>query len=185
MIVQILMCFLIEDFFFYWGHRALHTRFLYRLIHHVHHEHSAPFGLAAEYAHPLEVIFLGMATIIGPMLMNLHVVTTWIFLFFRCLQTIECHSGYNFPWSLNNWFPFYGGADFHDHHHKHFSGNYASTFTWADYVHGTDTAYRKWKAEERMKCASKYDTSASSNAETSVQSEQISSSEASVKHVEK
>eukprot|EP00183_Erythrolobus_madagascarensis_P002212 CAMPEP_0185850162 /NCGR_PEP_ID=MMETSP1354-20130828/4402_1 /TAXON_ID=708628 /ORGANISM="Erythrolobus madagascarensis, Strain CCMP3276" /LENGTH=306 /DNA_ID=CAMNT_0028550805 /DNA_START=417 /DNA_END=1337 /DNA_ORIENTATION=+ len=149
MALQVLVCFIIEDFLFYWGHRALHTRLLYRLIHHVHHEFSAPLGLAAEYAHPVEVIFLGMATVVGPFLLNAHIVTTWVYLFLRCLQTVECHSGYDFPWSLNRWFPLYGGADFHDHHHKHYSGNYASIFTWTDAVHGTDEAYRKWKADQQ------------------------------------
>eukprot|EP00182_Erythrolobus_australicus_P006982 CAMPEP_0185839752 /NCGR_PEP_ID=MMETSP1353-20130828/15097_1 /TAXON_ID=1077150 /ORGANISM="Erythrolobus australicus, Strain CCMP3124" /LENGTH=313 /DNA_ID=CAMNT_0028538967 /DNA_START=42 /DNA_END=983 /DNA_ORIENTATION=+ len=158
--LQVLVCFVIEDFLFYWGHRALHTRLLYRLVHHVHHEFSAPLGLAAEYAHPVEVIFLGMATVVGPLLVNAHIITTWVYLFLRCLQTVECHSGYDFPWSLNRWFPLYGGADFHDHHHKHYSGNYASIFTWTDAVHGTDEAYRKWKAEQRRQLSKADDVAA-------------------------
>ncbi|KAA8496857.1 Methylsterol monooxygenase 2-2 [Porphyridium purpureum] len=144
---QVFVCFLIEDFCFYWGHRALHTDFLYRHIHSVHHTYSAPFGIAAEYAHPLEVIFLGLSTIFGPIICRPHLLTLWVYLFFRCLQTVECHSGYDFPWSLNRWLPFYGGADFHDHHHKSYSGNYASVFIWTDYIYGTDTSYRQWKSK--------------------------------------
>jgi methylsterol monooxygenase len=81
------------------AHQALHWGPLYRHIHKLHHKYSAPFGLAAEYAHPAEVFILGMGTIGGPLLycfitQNLHMVTvlTWITL--RLFQAIDAHSGY-------------------------------------------------------------------------------------------
>ncbi|PXF41938.1 Methylsterol monooxygenase 2-2 [Gracilariopsis chorda] len=147
---QLFLFFLIEDFVFYWGHRALHTPYLYKKVHHIHHEHSAPFGLAAEYAHPLEVVFLGAATLAGPMLFAPHLLTLYIYLALRCIQTVECHSGYDFPWSLNRWFPLYGGAHFHDHHHRIHSGNYSSTFTWVDALFGTDNAFQAWRRKRQL-----------------------------------
>lgn len=149
LILQLVIFFLIEDFVFYWGHRLLHTPWLYKHIHSVHHQHAAPFGIAAEYAHPLEVIFLGLATLTGPAVVGPHLLTLYIYLALRCVQTVECHSGYDFPWSLNRWFPLYGGADFHDHHHRIHSGNYSSTFTWVDRLYHTDSAYQIWKAKQR------------------------------------
>lgn len=151
--LQVALFFLIEDFVFYWGHRLLHTPFLYRTVHCVHHEHAAPFGIAAEYAHPAEVIGLGVATLAGPMLIGPHLLTLYVYLALRCMQTVECHSGYDFPWSLNRWVPLYGGADFHDHHHRIHSGNYASTFIWVDMLNGTDAAYQAWKHRQRSKSA--------------------------------
>lgn len=59
-----------------------------------------------------------------------HLFTLWLWTALRVVQVIECHSGYNFPWSMNNWLPGWGGAEFHDYHHMTFSGNYASTFIW-------------------------------------------------------
>jgi len=79
MAYQIVIFFFFEDFFHYWAHRALHQGALYQRIHKLHHEFSAPFGLAAEYAHPLEILILGMGTVGGPLLWsvlsggNLHV----------------------------------------------------------------------------------------------------------------
>jgi len=35
---QIIFYFILEDFVFYWGHRILHTKWLYQHIHSVHHE---------------------------------------------------------------------------------------------------------------------------------------------------
>lgn len=148
---QVVLFFIIEDAAFFFGHRALHTPYLYKKVHSVHHLHATPFGIAAEYAHPIEVLLLGLATFLGPMLVGPHHLTLLIYLGLRCMQTVECHSGYDFPWSLNRWMPGYGGADFHDHHHRSFSGNYSSTFTWMDYLMGTDGAYRKWKASQRSK----------------------------------
>ena len=41
--------------------------------------------------------------------------------------------------------PFYGGAEHHDYHHwvgGLSSGNFASVFTWCDYIYGTDKGFR-------------------------------------------
>jgi plant 4alpha-monomethylsterol monooxygenase len=148
---QITFFFLLEDFLFYFGHRALHTPTLYKKIHSVHHEHSAPFGIVAEYAHPLEVLFLGAATILPPMLVGPHLFTLFLYLSLRCFQTVECHSGYDLPFSPNKWIPLYGGARFHDFHHKMHSHNYASTFIWVDWLAGTDKAFRTWELKQAHK----------------------------------
>lgn len=147
--LQIPFFYFVEDFWFYWIHRLLHWGPMYRWIHKVHHEHSAPFGIAAEYAHPLESFMLAIGTGIGPLMVGAHLFTMWIWLFFRVYQVVSVHSGYNFPWSPNHWIPLWGGAEFHDYHHKTFSGNYASTFTIWDHVFGTDKNYRLEKEAKR------------------------------------
>lgn len=40
------------------------------------------------------------------------------------------------------------GADFHDHHHMAFKGNYGTSFRWCDWMFGTDSYYRAYKAEQ-------------------------------------
>ncbi|CAA7406359.1 unnamed protein product [Spirodela intermedia] len=146
---QIVFYFILEDFIFYWGHRVLHTKWLYKHVHSVHHEYATPFGLTSEYAHPAEILFLGFATILGPALTGPHLFTLWLWMVLRVLETVEAHCGYHFPWSLSNYIPFYGGADFHDYHHRVLytkSGNYSSTFTYMDWLFGTDKGYRAGKA---------------------------------------
>jgi methylsterol monooxygenase len=81
------------------AHQLLHTPLLYKHIHKLHHKYSAPFGLAAEYAHPLEVMILGMGTIFGPLLYcwfrpDLHIITVYIWITLRLFQAIDAHSGY-------------------------------------------------------------------------------------------
>ena len=134
--------FVLEDFYFYWIHRFLHWGPIYRHIHKLHHDYATPFGMAAEYAHPVETLFLGFGSMIGPILCATHLLEVWIWLCFRLLQTVEVHSGYDFPFSPNRWIPLWGGAKFHDFHHERFTGNYASTFIVWDAVFGTDDKYR-------------------------------------------
>ncbi|XP_022853237.1 methylsterol monooxygenase 2-2-like isoform X2 [Olea europaea var. sylvestris] len=146
--IQILFYFILEDFVFYWGHRILHTKWLYKHVHSVHHEYATPFGLTSEYAHPAEILFLGFATIIGPAITGPHLITLWLWMVLRVLETVEAHCGYHFPWSLSNFLRLYGGADFHDYHHRLLytrSGNYSSTFVYMDWIFGTDKGYRKLK----------------------------------------
>ncbi|KAJ1567390.1 C-4 sterol methyl oxidase, partial [Cladochytrium tenue] len=116
-----------EDTFHYWLHRAAHeVPWIYRNVHKVHHEFTKPFGIAAEYAHPLEVLFLGLGFFVGPLswallapalapasaparLRQLHVagVAAWVAV--RVILTVDDHSGYDFPWSLHRALPFWGG----------------------------------------------------------------------------
>ncbi|KAF3573725.1 hypothetical protein F2Q69_00063697 [Brassica cretica] len=146
---QILFYFIIEDFVFYWGHRILHSKWLYKNVHSVHHEYATPFGLTSAYAHPAEILFLGFATIVGPALTGPHLITLWLWMVLRVLETVEAHCGYHFPWSLSNFLPLYGGADFHDYHHRLLytkSGNYSSTFVYMDWIFGTHKGYRRLKS---------------------------------------
>ncbi|KMT05173.1 hypothetical protein BVRB_7g173210 [Beta vulgaris subsp. vulgaris] len=145
---QIVFYFILEDFVFYWGHRILHTKWLYQHVHSVHHEYATPFGLTSEYAHPAEILFLGFATIVGPAITGPHLFTLWLWMVLRVLETVEAHCGYHFPWSPSNFIPLYGGSDFHDYHHRLLytkSGNYSSTFMYMDRIFGTDHGYRTLK----------------------------------------
>ncbi|KAB5564409.1 hypothetical protein DKX38_004463 [Salix brachista] len=52
---------------------------------------------------------------------------------------------YDFPWTPTKYIPFYGGADYHDYHHYvggQSQSNFASVFTYCDFIYGTDKGYR-------------------------------------------
>lgn len=40
-----------EEFFFYWTHYALHTKWLFKKVHYVHHKFYQPIGWVANNAH--------------------------------------------------------------------------------------------------------------------------------------
>ncbi|XP_064418105.1 methylsterol monooxygenase 1 [Latimeria chalumnae] len=154
LLAQCFGCAIVEDTWHYFLHRILHHKRIYKYIHKVHHEFTSPFGMQAEYAHPLETIILGAGFFIGIMIFCNHLILLWAWVIFRLMETIDVHSGYDVPLNPLHFIPFYAGARFHDFHHMNFVGNYASTFTWWDKLLGTDfqfNAYaQKVKREEGL-----------------------------------
>ncbi|XP_057497975.1 methylsterol monooxygenase 1-1-like [Actinidia eriantha] len=145
---QLLVYVLVEDYTNYWLHRSLHCKWGYDKIHRVHHEYTAPIGFAAPYAHWAEVLILGFASFLGPMIVPGHMITFWLWMIMRQMEAIETHSGYDFPWSPSKFIPFYGGSEYHDYHHfvgGRSQSNFASVFTYCDYIYGTDKGYRYQK----------------------------------------
>ncbi|XP_002741042.1 methylsterol monooxygenase 1-like, partial [Saccoglossus kowalevskii] len=137
-------CAVIEDTWHYFLHRLLHHRRLYKYVHKVHHTYQAPFGMTAEYAHPIETIVLGAGFFIGILLFTNHFILLWAWVIFRLMETIDVHSGYELPLNPMHLLPFYGGVRFHDFHHMNFNGNYSSSFTWWDKLFGTDQQYNDY-----------------------------------------
>ncbi|KAK7251197.1 hypothetical protein RIF29_34179 [Crotalaria pallida] len=150
---QLLVYFLIEDYTNYWIHRLLHNKWGYEKIHRVHHEYPAPIGYAAPYAHWAEILILGIPSFLGPAIVPGHMITFWLWIALRQIEAIDTHSGYDFPWNVTRFIPFYGGAEYHDYHHYvggQSHSNFASVFTYCDYIYGTDKGYRYQKKQLRM-----------------------------------
>jgi len=147
-LLQFIAFIMINDTGFYWTHRLLHHPAIYKHIHKKHHEFKQVVGFAAEYAHPVEgILSNGIPTIAGPLLFGAHIFTIWLWLFIRILETVEAHSGYNFPIFK---IPFFGGSDRHDFHHSHNVGVYGSFFIFWDWITGTDKAYKEWKKSQKV-----------------------------------
>ncbi|KAF5237029.1 hypothetical protein FANTH_11016 [Fusarium anthophilum] len=158
MALQIAICFIMEDAWHYWFHRALHYGPLYKAIHKMHHTYSAPFGLAAEYASPIETALLGIGVVGCPVVLlavtgELHLFTMYTWIVLRLFQAIDSHSGYDFPWSLRHFLPVWAGAAHHDLHHEKFIGNYASSFRWWDYCLDTEAGAEAHKRRREKKLA--------------------------------
>ncbi|XWS38493.1 hypothetical protein CRYUN_Cryun19dG0135900 [Craigia yunnanensis] len=86
---------------------------------------------------------------IGPAIVPGHMITFWLWIALRQIEAIETHSGYDFHWNPTRFIPFYGGVDYHDYHHYvggQSQSNFASVFTYCDYIYGTD----KLKEESRI-----------------------------------
>lgn len=134
---QLLFFIYLDDFLYYWFHRAMHRPWLLRHIHGVHHRIYAPRAIAGHYMHPVEYGLTGLIVLIGPMLVGAHLLTVWLWVAFRQWEAAEGHCGYDLPWSPTRWLPFSDGAAHHDYHHARINGNFAGFLRWTDALFGT------------------------------------------------
>ncbi len=136
MVAQIAFFIVLDDFLYYWMHRTLHTRWLYKHVHSVHHRITTPFALTGNYMHAVEFVWTSTLVLIGPSLVGAHVVTLWLWIVFRQFEAADGHSGYDVPWNPGLLVPFYKGPAYHDFHHRRFFGNYAGFFAYLDKLFG-------------------------------------------------
>jgi len=145
-LLHIFICMVGEDFFHYWIHRYLHTSWAYQHIHKEHHLYLAPFALVATYSHPAEILMEGVAAFLPAVWLRPSIFTFYSWFIVRQLDAVYTHCGYNLPiLGLLHKIPFYGGTIFHDYHHRAFTCNYASRFTYLDVAFGTYSENKELK----------------------------------------
>ena len=148
----LIMWHMLFDTWFYWTHRLLHHKAIYKYVHKQHHRFKTPVGVAAVFAHPLEDVIVSLpSTFIGPVVYrpNAHFAVFALYIGLRFHETVDAHSGFVLPWSPWTWLgALHGGAGRHDWHHSHQIGCFGG-FTFWDWACGTDKAYRVWQQEQR------------------------------------
>ncbi|MEO5688596.1 MAG: sterol desaturase family protein [Burkholderiaceae bacterium] len=132
-----------HDFYFYWTHRLLHTRWLFRHIHGVHHRSRNPSPWAAFAFHPAEAL---VNTMVLPIMLLVVPLNEWVVFAFAIHQIVRNTHGHAGVESLPRGFArhWLGGrfvtTTHHHLHHETAQGNYGLWFTWMDRWFGTERA---------------------------------------------
>ena len=145
-----------HDTYFYWTHCLLHTRWLLRRVHFVHHRSRHPSPFAAYAFHPVEALLNGLVMLLALLLVPLNGYVLVTFGILEMMRAAYSHAtvetmprGFARHW-------FWGRFVTTTHHHLHHEavrGNYALWFTWWD----------RWCATERADYLERYDRATSAS----------------------
>ncbi|MEM6493878.1 MAG: sterol desaturase family protein [Pseudomonadota bacterium] len=145
---------LAHDAYFYWAHRAMHSKLLFRATHLHHHKSRTPTpwtaysfsaGEAVIEAAYMPLFLLGVS-LMGSAMAGYAV---FLFLWHMIIRNVMAHAGHEiFPegWVDNPLTDWISTTTHHDLHHSH-SHNYGFYFTWWDRLMGTE--HPRYKEEFR------------------------------------
>lgn len=139
--VSLVLVFILHDTYFYWSHRAMHTRLLYPLFHKGHHRSVSPTPFATWAFMPLEAVVQAAYVPLIVWVLPLHYSVVVIFYSGMFLRSMIGHCGYEvYPQIVVNsrWYKWIATVSHHDMHHHYFHHNFGIYFTWWDKWMGTE-----------------------------------------------
>ncbi len=143
MIASFILTLIFHDFYFYWTHRLMHSKKLFKYVHRVHHESTNPSPWAAYAFHPWEALVQAMVLPIMVFTMPLHPLTIFLFLTYMIVRNVVGHLGFEIlpkGFTKNKWVNWNTAITHHNMHHEHFHSNYGLYFSWWDRLMKTEHA---------------------------------------------
>lgn len=156
-IASIFLMIIFHDTYFYWTHRLMHNKGIYRWVHRVHHLSTNPSPWAAMAFHPYEAIIEAGVIVIIPFLFPVHPLAIGLFLLFMMVYNVYGHLGYElYPAGFSKSFigRWINTSINHNLHHESIHGNYGLYFLFWDRIMGTlhpqyDRKFDEVKTRER------------------------------------
>lgn len=126
---------LVFDTWFYWGHRLIHTRVLYRRIHAWHHKSVTPTVWSNNSDTLLDDLILQSYFFFAAFFLPIPGAILITHKIYDQITGMIGHAGYEYSAGPLSRFPFpLIGVTFHDQHHESFFYNYATHFSFWDRV---------------------------------------------------
>ena len=136
---HLLVFYAANETLFYWSHRLLHHKKLFRHIHRKHHEWRHVRGISAEHAHIAETTFNFVAMWAAPILLGSHFIILVIWVTLRIIETVHAHAGFDVDMISSR----------HAFHHLHPTKGCLGSFwgPWDQWM-GTDKEWKAWKKQQ-------------------------------------
>lgn len=142
---QIVAMVIMHDAWFYWMHRGLHLRAMFRRAHAAHHLSRTPTSWAAYSFAPIEAIFESIyVPVMFLIVSNIVPMQPWaifVFLGHQIARNAIGHSGFELAWSgftRSRWTGWLTTTTHHDLHHTEGRYNFGLYFTFWDRLMGTE-----------------------------------------------
>jgi len=142
---------LVHDAYFYFAHRLMHTKFLFKHVHRVHHLSTNPSPFAAFSFHPSEAIVEAAVLPLLLLVLPMHVSAIIAFMFFMTILNVLGHLGYEiYPhgFATNKWSFWNNSSTHHNMHHRYVHCNYGLYFNLWDRIFKTNHAHYIARFEE-------------------------------------
>lgn len=139
--LSIPLAILMHDAYFYWTHRLMHTKLLYRHVHAVHHQSTNPSPWAAFSFHPFEAVIEASIVPIIAFTIPIHPAALLSFLLFMTTLNVVGHLGYEFyptRFVHDRRFSWNNTSTHHNMHHQKNNCNYGLYFNWWDKLFNTN-----------------------------------------------
>jgi sterol desaturase/sphingolipid hydroxylase (fatty acid hydroxylase superfamily) len=137
---SILLMMLVQDTYFYWSHRLMHHRRLFRYFHLTHHRSLNPNPWSTYSVNPLEAVVDTGANIIILFTIPAHGLALFIFSWINTAYAIYGHLGYEIlpPGTARHWLGRWINTSVaHNAHHAKARYNYGWYFLFWDRTMGT------------------------------------------------
>ena len=134
---------ILHDTYFYWTHRGMHWKPIFKYVHLVHHKSTDPTPWAAFSFHPFEAIVQGAFVPIIFVLLPVHPAAILTWALYQFTLNVGGHLGFElFPkgFTTNKLTRWHNTSTHHNMHHKYFSCNYSLYFNVWDRLMGTNHA---------------------------------------------
>lgn len=134
-IFSIVAIIVIHDTYFYWGHRFMHLKKVYPLVHLVHHRSTNPTPWAAFCFHPLEAIIEAGIIPLVVFIFPIHFFAIIAFFVFMTFMNVLGHLGYElYPkgFTKSKLLGWNNTSTHHNMHHSLFDYNYGLYFNFWD-----------------------------------------------------
>ncbi|RZJ76174.1 MAG: sterol desaturase family protein [Flavobacterium sp.] len=139
--VSLILSLIIHDTYFYWMHRLLHHKKIYKYTHAVHHKSVNPSPWASYSFHVLESLAEGLILFVLVFILPMHQITILLFTVIGFMINVYGHLGYEIaPKALRNSivFEIINTSVHHNLHHSQFKGNYGLYFRFWDRMMKTE-----------------------------------------------